>query len=324
VRTAALGLLQTVIAKNLSVFKPLIRKYEPLLATESKRRPELITKVVVGATTLVTDLGLPSRRTTFQILDALLTTAPETLEISALIANLASGVKSDEEVEIQTLGHKIAVKLASSYPEAFLRGIGAFDLSPVFLRLLPSTAIDVDIKANEEILSSTKQVIYAAEEQLYSQKYLSTKDTFATLENLVKAGFGALRSAKLYKLIIVGLGDPSTQEASVKVLTELWKLFDTKLQNNLGHKGIADDVISGLDEPINLLGTNFFKNLPSSKDENVIKYSLPFIRVLDVAFIRLEKHKKDMKVNPNATFNTYLNNSIKKGALATKYAEISK
>jgi len=306
------------------VFKPLIRKYEPLLATESKRRPELISKVVVGATTLVTDLGLPSRRTTFQILDALLTTAPETLEISALIANLASGVKADEEVEIQTLVHKIAVKLASSYPEAFLRGIGAFDISPVFLRLLPSTAIDVDVKANEEIIASAKQVIHAAEEQLYSQKYLSTKDTFATLENLVKAGFGALRSAKLYKLVIVGLGDPSTQEASVKVLTELWKLFDSKLQNNLGHKGIADDVISGLDEPINLLGTNFFKNLPSSKDENVIKYSLPFIRVLDLAFFRLEKHKKDMKVNPNATFNTYLNNSIKKGALATKYAEISK
>jgi len=274
---------------------------------------------VVGSNTLVTDLGLPSRRTTFQILDTLLATAPEILTIDILLANLGSGAKFDEEVEIQNLTHRISVKFAAIYPEAFLRGMGAFDLMPVFLKLLPNTALEVDIKANEELVASAIPVIHAAEDHLYSNKYLSKADTFVVLDVLVKAGYGGLRCGKLYKHVIIGLQDPSTQEAAVKVLTELWKIFDTKLQNNLGHKAIAEDTISGLDE---LLATNQFKNVPSSKDENLIKSTLSLIKVLDVAFARLERHKKDMKVNPHAGFTNYLNNTIKKGALASKYAEL--
>jgi len=137
----------------------------------------------------------------------------------------------------------------------------------------------------------------------------------------VKAGFGGLRCQRLYKQVILGLDDSATQEASIKVLTELWKQFD-KLQSNIGHKAIADDVISGLDE---VLATNTFKNdLLSSKDNNLITLGLAWIRVVDVDFARLERHKKDMKVNPHAGFNNYLNNTIKKGNLAAKYTEISK
>jgi len=192
---------------------------------------------------------------------------------------------------------------------------------PVFTKLLPNTAIDIDIKANEELIASAKPVIHAAEDQLYSNKYLSKIDTQTLLEVLVKAGFGGLRCQRLYKQVIVGLDDSSTQEVAIKVLTELWKHFDTKLQSNIGHKAIADDVISGLDEVLN---TNTFKSLPSSKDNNLITSGLAWIRVVEVAFTRIERHKKDMKVLPHSGFNNYLNNTIKKGNLATKYTEISK
>jgi len=137
----------------------------------------------------------------------------------------------------------------------------------------------------------------------------------------VKAGFGGLRPQRLYKQVIVGLEDQSTQEAAIKVLTELWKHFDTKLQNNPGHKAIADEVISGLDE---VLATNTFKNLPTSKENSLTTVGLIWIRAVDVAFARIDRHKKDMKVNPHAGFNNYLNGPIKKGQLASKYTEISK
>jgi len=305
----------TAVNKNIKLEKSVI----PHIFTETKRRPELITKMVVGSSTIVTDLGLPSRRTAFQIVEVLVNNHPDLLDISEVVAALGSGSKSDEEVEIQTFCHKLAAKVAVLYPDVFLKGITAFDLSPVFIKVLPNTAIEVDIKANEDLVNSAKQVVVVVESGLFSHKYLSEKDTLVLLEPFVKAFFGGFKAGPFYNEIISDLSHPSSQEIAIKALTEFFKLFDTKLQNNIAHKPIAEDIISGLDE---LLAASTFKQITTIKDDPFVKSVLQLIKILEVAFTKLEKQKADMKVVSHPGFIQYLNNTIKKGPLSSKYAEI--
>jgi len=280
---------------------------------EAKRRPELITKVVVGNNTLVTDLGLPSRRISFQIIDTLLTS--DKLNIPDVINNLGGATRVDEETEIQYLGHRISIKLGGLYPEELLRGIGAFDLVPVFTKLLPNTAIDVDIKSNEELLASARPVIGCVEDILYSTKYASRIDSFVILETIVKVGFGGLRLPKLYKYVLGGLATDNTQDVSFRVLTELWKNFDSKIQNNLGHKALAEEVIAGLDEVLTVT-----KSMLDKKSSHA-KAALIWIKSVDTALARLDRHKKDTKVTSPPSWATFLK-SVTSGPYASQYSEI--
>jgi len=315
VRTAALGLALTAVTKGLKLPQTVI----PHVFTETKRNPVLITKMVVGSSTLVTDLGLPSRRAAFQILEVVLATSPEVLNVAEVVAALGLGSKSDEEVEIQMFSHKLAAKVIQAYPDVAIKGMAAFDISPVFVKTLPNTAIEVDIKANEELVASARQVVVAMESVFFTHKYVSNKETVALLETFVKSFFGGLKAGKFYTEVLAGLAQQSTKDVSLKALTEFFKSFDTKLQNNIGHKPIAEDVLSGMEE---VISSPTFKNIQSNKEDAFVKSVLALIKVLDVAFLRLEKHKADMKVPPHAGFQTYLNTVIKKGPLASKYAEI--
>jgi len=221
----------------------------------------------------------------------------------------------DEEIEIQYLGHRISVKLAGLYPEELLRGFGSFDFTAVFTKTLPATAIDVDIKANEEILASARPVIVSVEEIFYSSKYASKVGSFVLLETLLKAGFGGLRLSKLIKYLIVGVTTEGTQEAALKVLTELWKLFDTKIQNNAQHKTLAEEVLSGLDEILTAV-----KPMLDKKSSHM-KSALVWIKSVDIALARLERHKKDTKVVVPPTWPTFLK-TITSGPLSSAYSEI--
>jgi len=313
VRTAALSLLQNCINKNLNLAKPFLAKYETLLSVESRRHPELISKVEVGANLLVTDLGLPSRRIAFQIVDSLLTS--DKLNIPDVIHNLGAATKGDEGLEIQYIGHKISIKLSTLYPEVFLRCFGSYDFTPIFTKVLPTSAMEVDIKTNEELLASARPVIFAVEDILYSSKYSAKADSFVLLETILKSGFGGVRLSKLYKYLIGGLGVESTIEIALKILTDLWKLFDTKIQGNIQHKVLAEEVISGLDE-----ATVAVKGMLDKKSSH-LKSVLTWLKSVEVALNRLDRHKKDSKVVSPPSWTSFLK-TITTGPLSSTYSEI--
>jgi len=275
--------------------------------------------VEVGNNIIVTDMGLPSRRTTFEIMNALISDTLPDQYVAEILKCVARGTNVAEEVEIQMQCHKIAINITEKFPQIVLQNISLFDLVPVFMKVLPATVIDVDKQANAEIIASAQEVIKAIENQLYDYKYLGKSATFTAINSLINAGFGGLNSKRLYENVTQGLGEKECQEQAIKILTGFWKLWDVKIQNNKAHREIAEKGMSGLETLVEVLPTKLRK----SQQTTFITQALTFVRFVEVSLQKLEKHKKDLELKPNSVFSTYVAN-LKKGPLANKYNEISK
>uniref|UniRef100_A0A6B2KWW8 TATA-binding protein interacting (TIP20) domain-containing protein n=1 Tax=Arcella intermedia TaxID=1963864 RepID=A0A6B2KWW8_9EUKA len=242
VRTVALGLLKTCLSKNLPLHPILPELFNGLLV-ESRKRPELITKVDVGGNSLVTDLGVPSRRTTLEIFPALFGYNLSGKELEEMFRNVALGMKEDEELEIQLLCHKIAIRFCQQFPDVVLHNLPAIDLSPVLLKLLKQTAIEVDVKQNQEIIASASLVVTEIETLLFQFKYISKAKTLSLLSQYVKSCFGHLNITFLYQILMSSLKEKP--EEVLQTLNVIWDLAGAKLSNKL-HSPIFEKLVTNL------------------------------------------------------------------------------
>jgi len=204
------------------------------------------------------------------------------------------------------------------YPEILLRNISAFDLVPIFTKVLPATAIEIDKIQNSEIVASALTVVLAIEDKLYEFKYLGKSDTFFAIQSLVGTMFGGLNCKRLYENIVAGLENDDLRCIAIEILTNLWKMWDTRVQNNRAHKEIAESVISGLGSVIKVLPSKSNKRLSFTVYLGKV---LSFVRVVETGMSRLEFHKKDLGITSHAEFATYLD-SVKKGPYAAHYAQM--
>jgi len=238
-------------------------------------------------------------------------------DLSSIIQCVIQGTTPDEEVEIQMQCHKIALCISVKFPELFLQNIVSLNLTPLFIKLLPVNAIAVDKQAHDELVSSALPVLHAYEELIYSNKYLSKTNTFVALRGLVTSCFGALDCGRLYKHVVDGLMDEEVWEMSLQILITLWTQWDTKIEDSEFHKVIAKSIYRGFDSVINTISQH------NTSNPAWIMLSLKWVHLVEVAMSRMEKKKKKLELLPHEVFMVFLKNT-KKGALASKYAEISK
>jgi len=240
--------------------------------------------------------------------------------VVSIIKCVAHGTNTNEETEteIQLQCHKIAINIVHKYPLLLLSHLHHFDLMTVFIKLLPNTGIDIDKKANSEMVASALELIRTIEGVLYEYKFLGKSESFSVISTLVSRGFGGLDYQKLYQNLALCLQDEDLGETTLKILTDLWKLWDTKLHNNKAHKPIAEQIMNGLD----FLISHF--PVRSKKPSAFVDQCLAFIRLVEVGMQKMEKQKKELELKPHHAFTTFVNTSIKKGPLASRYGQLCK
>jgi len=207
--------------------------------------------------------------------------------VVGIIKCVASGTSPNEEPEILQC-HKIAINIVHKYPLLLLSNLKHFDLMPVFIKILPNTAIDIDKKANSEMVASALELVRNIQSELYEYKYLGKLESFQAISVLVSVGFGGLDYQKLYQNLALGLQDEDLREISLKILTQLWKLWDTKLTNNKAHKPIAEKIMASLDCIISQFPVK------PKKPSGFVDQCLAFIRLVEVGMQKLENQKKEM------------------------------
>jgi len=237
--------------------------------------------------------------------------------VVGIIECVAHGTNPNEEPEIQLQCHKIAINIVHKYPLLLLSNLKDYNLMPVFIKILPNTAIDIDKKANSEMVASAFDLVRNIQSELYEYKYLGKLESFQAISVLVSVGFGGLDYQKLYENLALGLQDEDLREISLKILTELWKLWDTKLTNNKAHKPIAEKIMAGLDCIISKFPVR------PKKPSVFVDQCLAFIRLVEVGMQKMEKQKKDLELKPHPAFTTFVNTNIKKGPLASRYHSLN-
>eukprot|EP01130_Rhizamoeba_saxonica_P014878 TRINITY_DN6561_c0_g1_i1.p1 TRINITY_DN6561_c0_g1~~TRINITY_DN6561_c0_g1_i1.p1 ORF type:complete len:1241 (+),score=323.64 TRINITY_DN6561_c0_g1_i1:316-4038(+) len=96
VSSAGIHCLKYVLQHKSADMKPQLHKYLPILYSFCEPKEELITITRVGPFRHREDLGLPTRRTAFEILLLLLDSCLDTIEIPELITQIAMGIADDE------------------------------------------------------------------------------------------------------------------------------------------------------------------------------------------------------------------------------------